>query len=73
MAQNGETYLVRCPSCGSANRVPAAMEGKKGKCGSCHADLPALFTEPLELGEASFDDFLRDYPGPILAEFWAPW
>jgi thioredoxin 2 len=49
------------------------MAGKKGKCGSCHADLPVLFTEPQELGEVSFDDFLQDYPGPILAEFWAPW
>jgi thioredoxin 2 len=49
------------------------MEGKKGKCGHCHAALPVLYTEPLELGEASFDELLEGYPGPILAEFWAPW
>jgi len=73
MAQSGETYLVRCPSCGSSNRVPGSMAGKTGKCGSCHADLPALYAEPLELGEASFDEFLTGYQGPVLAEFWAPW
>lgn len=73
MSQNAETYLVRCPSCGSANRVSVAMAGAKGKCGSCHADLPVLYTEPLTLGEASFDDFLHNYPGPVLVEFWAGW
>ncbi len=73
MALSEETYLVRCPLCGSSNRVPGLVAGKSGKCGSCHADLPALYTEPLKLGDASFDNFLRDYAGPILAEFWAPW
>lgn len=68
-----ETYLIRCPACATANRVPAASEGKAGKCGSCHGALPPLFTRPVALTDRSFDPFVANYPGPILAEFWAPW
>ena len=68
-----DTYLIRCPSCGTANRVPAATEGKGGKCGACHAVLPPLYTKPVILSDYNFDSFVKNYPGGILAEFWAPW
>ncbi len=68
-----ESYLVKCPSCGASNRVPAAMAGKTGRCGECHSTLPALYVEPLVLGDANFRDFLHGYAGPLLVEFWAPW
>ncbi len=68
-----ETYLIRCPSCGVANRVPAASEGRAGKCGSCHAVLPPLYVKPVPLTERDFDAFIAVYPGTVLAEFWAPW
>jgi len=68
-----ETYLIQCPSCGTANRVPAASEGKSGKCGACHAQLPPLYTKPVVLTDRSFDAFLNDYRWPVLVEFWAPW
>ncbi len=68
-----DTYLVTCSACGAENRIPAEMEGKRGRCGSCRAPLPPLFRRPQQLSERSFDAFLADYPGPVLAEFWAPW
>ena len=68
-----DSYLVRCPGCGTANRVPAASEGTAGTCGSCHAPLPPLYTKPVALTERDFDSFVAAYPGPVLAEFWAPW
>ncbi len=68
-----ETYLIHCPSCGMANRVPAASEGRAGKCGNCHAVLPALRTAPVTLSDRTFDVFAANQPGAILAEFWAPW
>ncbi len=68
-----DTYLIPCPSCGTANRVPAACEGKAGKCGECHAALPPLYTRPVTLSDKNFDAFVNGYPGPVLAEFWAPW
>lgn len=66
-------YQVRCPACGKNNRILAAKEGVAGRCGNCRATLPPLFYQPQALTEGAFDDFVRGYPGPILAEFWAPW
>ena len=73
MAETTETFLIRCPACGTANRVPASSEGVAGKCGSCHAALPPLHTRPVVLTDRSFDDFVNSCRGPVLAEFWAPW
>jgi thioredoxin 2 len=68
-----DSYLIHCLACGTANRVPAASEGKAGKCGSCHAALLPLYTKPVALTDRSFDTFIKSYGGPVLAEFWAPW
>jgi len=67
------TYLIPCPACGTDNRVPAESEGRAGKCGTCHAALPALYTRPVPLNDRTFDSFMQNYPGPVVAEFWAPW
>jgi hypothetical protein len=67
------SYIVTCRACGTNNRVPAEMEGKRGHCGSCRSDLPPLYYRPQPLTDHSFDGFIANYPGPVLAEFWAPW
>lgn len=66
------SYIVTCQACGAGNRIPADKEGMKGKCGSCHAGLPPLYYSPQQVS-SNFDNFLASYPGPVLAEFWAPW
>lgn len=66
-------YTVTCRACGTANRIPAEREGQPGRCGNCHAALPPLYARPQPLTESSFDAFVNSYPGPVLAEFWAPW
>lgn len=66
-------YTITCRHCGTANRIPAEREGQSGRCGSCHTPLPPLYFRPQKLGERSFDPFVQAYPGPVLAEFWAPW
>ncbi len=73
MATSRDDYIIRCPACGAANRVPATSEGRAGQCGSCHAGLPPLYRTPVALTDRSFDEFVRGNPGPMLAEFWAPW
>jgi thioredoxin 2 len=73
MAPSSESYLVRCPVCGIANRVPASSEGRSGKCGSCHKELPPLHARPVALTDRDFDAFVGSYPGPVMVEFWAPW
>lgn len=67
------SHIVTCPSCGTGNRIPADKEGVKGRCGHCQAMLPPLYTQPQQLTNSSFDSFIATYPGPVLAEFWAPW
>jgi thioredoxin 2 len=66
-------YTITCRSCGTANRIPAAREGQTGRCGKCRAPLPPLYVRPQPLTEHTFDAFVTAYPGPVLAEFWAPW
>jgi thioredoxin 2 len=65
--------LVRCPTCGATNRVPVERVQDRATCGSCHKPLPTIFTEPVALSEESFDHFMAQQKGLVLAEFWAPW
>ena len=68
-----DSYIIRCSTCHTANRVPASSEGKAGRCGNCHALLRHLYTQPVALSEKSFDTFLSDFRGWVVVEFWAPW
>ena len=67
------SFQIKCPACGTANRIPAEKEGVSGQCGSCRAKLPPLYFHPQQLDDGSFDGFVSAYPGPVLVEFWAPW
>ncbi len=70
---DSSVFIVRCPLCGIANRIPASREGEAGRCGSCRAGLPPLHSMPVTLDDNSFDSFVNAFPGPVMAEFWAPW
>ena len=63
--------LLACPSCLTANRVPAERFDEAPKCGKCGAAL--LDGKPVALGEESFDKFLARSALPLLVDFWAPW
>lgn len=67
------TYVVTCIFCGTANRIPTEKEGKHGRCGNCHKELPPLYYRPQQLAEGTFDTFIKGYSEPVLVEFWAPW
>jgi thioredoxin 2 len=66
-------YEVSCSFCGAKNRVPAEKEGKSGRCGKCHKELPQMYYRPQQLTERTFDAFINGYERLVLAEFWAPW
>ena len=68
---HAETIQLACPTCRTANRVPAARLGEDPKCGKCRAAL--LPNEPAELTEQAFDDFVRRTDLPVIVDFWAPW
>jgi thioredoxin 2 len=64
--------LVRCPSCGTLNRIAEGVSGRP-VCGKCRAPLAGSERRPLELTGADFDLLLREATGPVLVDFWAPW
>jgi len=64
--------IVRCPSCGQANRVPPVDSGKRAVCGRCKAPLEANGNgAPIELTDATFRT--RIASGNYVVDFWAAW
>src|ERR1700730_8610596 len=72
-----EPQLIRCPACGTSNRVPREKiaQGLKPVCGRCKAPLPVppLDTHPLEVTDANFSAEVERSPVPVLLDMWAPW
>ena len=66
--------LIRCPSCGSTNRVPQEKiaHGLKPICGRCKTPLP-VETKPVTVTDATFAAEVERSPVPVLLDMWAPW
>lgn len=64
--------VVKCPSCGQTNRVPAVDQGKKAVCGRCGEALDTLHGAPIVLTDATFDELIRR-GDPVVVDFWAAW
>jgi thioredoxin 2 len=69
-----ETRLIRCPSCGTTNRVPMGKveEGLSPICGRCKARMP-IDVKPVTVTDATFLDEVGQSPVPVLLDLWAPW
>ena len=63
-----EPRIVKCPSCGTRNRVPAATTGVV-RCAKCHADMPWV----VDAGENTFDEVVQTSSVPVVVDLWAPW
>jgi thioredoxin 2 len=74
-----DARLVRCPSCGATNRLPAdpVAGGQKAVCGRCKTTLPAAdarpVTAPLTVSDATFAADVEGASLPVLVDMWAPW
>jgi thioredoxin len=69
-----DANVIRCPSCGQANRVPEVGSGKKAVCGKCKAPLDAQTKgggHPIIVTDATFADAIRS--GRYVVDFWAAW
>jgi len=66
-----DAEVIRCPSCGQANRVPSLESGKKAVCGKCKAPLEASNGHPVELNDANFHSSIGS--GRTVVDFWAAW
>jgi thioredoxin len=65
--------VIRCLTCGQANRVPALGSGKAAVCGKCKTPLTASRDggHPIELTDANFQSQVGS--GPMVVDFWAAW
>src|SRR5438270_3765134 len=61
--------VIRCPSCGQANRIPELESGRTAVCGKCKTPLAG---RPVTLTDATFQKTITDGKATIV-DFWAPW
>jgi thioredoxin 2 len=69
-----EPLMIKCPVCGTTNRVPREKieQGLKPKCGRCKNPLP-IHLEPLTVTDGTFAADVEGAPLPVLVDAWAPW
>ena len=69
-----EPLLIRCPECGTTNRVPQEKidQGLKPVCGRCKSSL-AQAIPPLVVTDATFATDVEGAALPVLVDAWAPW
>ena len=59
--------IIKCPSCGTKNRIRPAVQGVP-RCSVCHHALPWI----VEADADGFDE-ATIASMPVLVDFWAPW
>lgn len=68
MAVSSIKNEIRCPQCGTRNRVPVTTSGRP-RCAKCKTDLPWLADATTD----NFDKIIESSSMPILVDLWAPW
>src|SRR3990172_7973649 len=67
-----QSYILRCNSCGTLNRIPAEKTEKRPLCGRCRKMLEFPH-HPLFVTSATFDREVLEWPGLVLLEFYDEW
>ena len=69
-----ETQLMRCPTCGTTNRVPRDKieRGLEPVCGRCKTPL-LVSNKPVTVTDATFSAEVERSPLPVLLDMWAVW
>lgn len=70
-----ENLILRCPGCGTRNRIPRQRIGDGPICGKCRAPLPMGETSdcPVVITDGSFNREVLGHQGTVLVDCWAPW
>jgi thioredoxin 2 len=63
---------VRCPACGTLNRVPDARAGAPARCGKCRAPL-ATAAAPVAVTDETFERVVLNATAPVVLDCWAEW
>lgn len=64
--------LIKCPSCGTTNRLPPHQPGRKTICGRCKTALPEN-GGPVEVTDTTFSSEVERSATPVLLDMWAEW
>jgi thioredoxin 2 len=69
-----DAQLIRCPACGTTNRVPRdkIARGLEPRCGRCKTPLLG-HRQPMTVTDATFAADVERSPLPVLVDAWAPW
>jgi thioredoxin 2 len=62
---------VRCPFCGTLNRIDLARAADRPKCGHCTK--PMLLDRPIKVDEQDFPATVLESSAPVLVDFYADW
>ncbi|MBN1626026.1 MAG: thioredoxin TrxC [Deltaproteobacteria bacterium] len=70
-----ENIIVKCPSCGTKNRIPSHRLNETPVCGKCRASLKDVIGagKPINITDSSFNREVIEHPGAVLVDCWAPW
>lgn len=70
-----EQFIVRCPHCGTKNRIPRRRWGEHALCANCKRALYVTGPFPdrsITVHDWDFRDQVLDFPGAVLMEFFSP-
>ena len=67
-----ETVIIKCPGCGTKNRVPADRLDQGPRCGKCKTPLAGTASGPIKFSDANFDSMVNS-SRVALVDCWAPW
>ncbi len=68
------SQIIRCPNCGTNNRVGIIqITNKQPVCGRCKQSLPKAIATPVIVTDANFDEVVTKSKLPVLIDLWAAW
>ena len=67
------SIIVKCQACGTKNKIPAAKQHLRPKCGRCQhpLDLHGVAV-PVELNDNEFSQFINQATLPIMVDCFSP-
>lgn len=63
--------MVRCPFCGTLNRVDTARAANRPTCGDCGK--PLLLDRPLAVTDNDLERIVKETDIPVVVDFYADW
>jgi thioredoxin 2 len=70
-ANEAAKVIVRCPFCGTMNRVDASRAKDRPKCGECAR--PILLDRPIALTDDDLERVVAESGIPVVIDFYADW